>query len=96
MHQLAARNPLIHRKDSDIMSNLDIDSVGEEAFDRGQRLLNHLEAEYTPADAYFACVVALAILTMAMEVPLHVTLEGVEAAFNDLTVVRSGGNHGAH
>ena len=68
----------------------------EESVVHGQSLLDHLQATYTPAEAYFACVIALATLTVVMGIPLQTTLEGVEAAHSDLQAQEGGGDHGTH
>lgn len=78
------------------MSNSDENEAMKRPVVHGKSLLDHLESTYTPADAYFACILALATLTVAMDIPLRVTLEGVEAAHSDLKAKDGGGDHGTH
>ena len=68
----------------------------EQSLIHGQTLLDHLEATYTPADAYFACVLALATLTVMMDLRLETTLDGVKAVYADLKAQEGGGIDGTH
>ena len=56
----------------------------EEILDNAQTLLNVCENTFAkPSEAWYACLVASAILTAELNVPLEVFMEGFEHAYND-------------
>ena len=56
----------------------------EQVMDDAQVLLNFCGNTFArPADAWFACLVASAVLTAELDVPLEKFLEGFEHAYSD-------------
>jgi hypothetical protein len=56
----------------------------EEILNNAQTLLNVCETTFAkPSEAWYACLVAAAILTAELGVPLEVFMEGFEHAYND-------------
>ena len=56
----------------------------EEIMDNAQTLLNICENTFQkPSQAWYACLVAAAILTAELGVPVEVFLEGFEHAYGD-------------
>ena len=56
----------------------------EEIMENAQILLNVCETTFEkPSQAWYACLVAAAILTAELDVPLEVFLEGFEHAYSD-------------
>jgi hypothetical protein len=56
----------------------------EEILDNAQTLLNVCENTFAkPSEAWYACLVAAAILTAELGVPLDVFMEGFEHAYSD-------------
>jgi len=62
----------------------DVDKDIGQIMDNAQTLLNFCATTFVkPADAWFACLVASAILTAELDVPLDKFLEGFEHAYED-------------
>ena len=78
------------------MRKSDAEKHAKEIMEACDSLVEYLEAAYTPAQAYMACTLALGLLTVAMEIPLEVTLEGVRSAYDDLKAREGGGKDGTH
>ena len=56
----------------------------EEIMENAQILLNVCETTFEkPSEAWYACLVAAAILTAELDVPLEVFLEGFQHAYSD-------------
>jgi hypothetical protein len=65
--------------------------------DDAQALINFCETSLSkPSRAWYACLVASAILTVDLEIPLDVFLEGFEHAFEDAEKARVGGQSYDH
>jgi hypothetical protein len=65
-------------------SQYESDKRVEEILDNAQTLLNVCENTFAkPSQAWYACLVAAAILTAELGVPLDVFMEGFEHAYND-------------
>lgn len=65
--------------------------------DDAQTLINFCETSLSqPSRAWYACLVASAILTVDLEIPLDVFLEGFERAFEDAEKARMGGQSYDH
>ena len=61
----------------------------EQILDDAQTLINLCETTFEkPSRAWYACLVASAILTVDLDVPLEVFLEGFERAFTDAEKAR--------
>ena len=69
----------------------------EEIMDNAQTLLNICENTFAkPSQAWYACLVAAAILTAELGVPVEVFLEGFERAFTDAAAARKEGGSYDH
>lgn len=69
----------------------------EQILDDAQTLINLCETTFEkPSRAWYACLVASAILTVDLDVPLEVFLEGFERAFNDAALSRKEGGSYDH
>ena len=56
----------------------------EEIMDNAQTLLNFCSTTFVkPSQAWYACLVSVAILTAELDVPVEVFLEGFEHAYKD-------------
>ena len=65
-------------------SQYESDKRVEEILDNAQTLLNVCENTFAkPSEAWYACLVAAAILTAELGVPLDVFMEGFEHAYSD-------------
>ena len=65
-------------------SQYESDKRIEEILDNAQTLLNVCENTFAkPSEAWYACLVAAAILTAELGVPLDVFMEGFEHAYSD-------------
>ena len=52
-----------------------------------KRLMRYLEAEFRdPGDAFFACVLAVAVIGKGSDMPVNTVCEGIRAAYDDLSV----------
>jgi hypothetical protein len=60
------------------------DKTIEKIMNNAQTLLNVCETTFEkPSEAWYACLVAAAILTAELDVPLEVFLEGFQHAYSD-------------
>lgn len=51
-----------------------------------KRLMRYLEAEFRdPGDAFFACVLAVAVIGKGADMPVNTVCEGIRAAYDDLS-----------
>lgn len=90
-HRLNALPPSYPQK-----GEFTLNDIASKTMADSKRLLRLLEAEFAdPSDAFFACVLAVAVIGKGADMPLDTIVEGISAAYSDLKSPSQGG-HDVH